>query len=178
MKGHKKSNSVKKLRKWLKKEINSDKKKGSEIECAKLKLTQIVDGEAQIFYIVDDELLVIQINDLLNCSENILIDFNVCVILSKYGKIHKSLKGPKFNIDAQTTHVYNKEFVFHLLFDDLPSTCVIIQVYGILNDKQIVTSRVLIQLSNFDIIYSSMKMLQEISNQNNVLMILEKAAKK
>ena len=156
----KKKKIVKKIRKLLKKKLKKlDTESGDEY--TKLKALQIADGEAQIYYLVDEEKLIIQIKEIINHSKHELLDFYAVVTLLKYGKVHRSLKGPKFQLNPESNISYNKEFVFGLLFDDILSSSVIIQIQGILNNKNIVASRVLIQLSNFDIIYSSVNKLNE-----------------
>ena len=116
---------------------------------------QISDGVAQIFYLVNEEKLVVQIKEIVNHSKIELLDFYTVVTLLKFGEVYRSLKGPIFQLKAGNSFSYNKEFVFHLLFDDIMSSSVTIQIQGVSNDKKVVASRVFIQLANFDIIYSS-----------------------
>lgn len=134
-----------------------------------LKALQIVDGNAEIYYFADEERLIVQIRELINKSSHNLVDFRVTIILIKYGQVFKTLNGPKFNINALDSTSYNKEFIFKLVFDDLPSSSLIVQIQGKLDSNnrksRIVASRAFIQLGNFDIIYSSRD--KQLLNKNN-----------
>jgi hypothetical protein len=161
----KKKKTVKTLKKWLKKKLNKLNVETDEFN--NLAALQIADGVAQIYYLVNEKKLVVQIKEIVNHSKIELLDFYTVVTLLKFGEVYRSLKGPVFQLKAETSFSYNKEFVFHLLFDDILSSSVIIQIQGVSNEKKLVASRVFIQLANFDIIYSSIEKL----NEENMILI-------
>ena len=138
-------------------------------EFTQLKALQIADGVAKIYYLVDQEKLVVQIKEIFNYSQVNFKDFRAVVKLLNYGEIYHSITGPNFNLDAKNVLSYDKEFAFDLAFDNVSLSSVIIQIEGTLDNKNVVASRVFIQQGNFDIIYSSANKFHKIINNKATL---------